>query len=99
MRRKLIPQPPLFSHGKSEPSQRLKEFKTKHLLVRWYDKQWGRWDDWREVPFSEQREKYGVVEEEWKQACKTYIEIGGRYEYRIVERTEKTEWEMSYEKV
>lgn len=41
-------------------------------------------------------EKYGTTPEEWKAACKTWIEVGGHYEYRIGTRTDVVEWEISY---
>jgi hypothetical protein len=62
---------------------------------RWYDTQWKRWDDWVDV---EGRDlfKYGETPDEWISMAKSYIEMGATYEYRIIERTDKITWSVSY---
>ena len=66
------------------------------LQMRWYDKQWGKWTEWKEVEGFKLREKYGTTPEEWKASCKMWIEVGGHYEYRIGTRTDVLDWEISY---
>lgn len=69
---------------------------SSHLLMRWWDKQWKTWTEWEEVSGFKLREKYGANPEEWKESCKTWIEVGGHYEYRIVTRSETVDWEISF---
>lgn len=71
--------------------------KTKHLYCRWYDKRWEKWSHWAEQEGRELLSKYGETEEEWKESCKSWIEMGGTYEFKIVERTEEPIWRISYE--
>jgi hypothetical protein len=66
------------------------------LEMRWYDKQWDKWTEWEEVKGFKLREKYGTTPEEWKASCKIWIEVGGRYEYRIGTRTDVVDWKISY---
>lgn len=67
-----------------------------YLEKRWYDSQWKKWTDWEEIEGRQLRDKYGTTPEEWKESCKSWIEIGGTYEYRIGVRTDEVVWEMSY---
>lgn len=62
---------------------------------RWYDAQWKRWSEWEELDGCNLL-KYGDTPEEWKRSAESYIEMGATYEYRIIERTEKITWSVSY---
>ena len=66
------------------------------LIVRWYDSQRKEWTDWEEITGRELTSKYGDTPEQWKEACKSWIEIGGFYDYRIGTETKVIEWETSY---
>lgn len=68
------------------------------LLQRWYDRQLDKWTDWEEIPKRKLLEKYGSTIEEWKNSCENWIEIGGTYEYRIIERVSTDIWSTSFEK-
>lgn len=62
---------------------------------RWYDSQWEKWDDWVDVE-GRVLDKYGETPEEWIVTAMEYLDMGATYEYRIIERTDETLWEMSF---
>jgi hypothetical protein len=75
-----------------EPGARVKFV----LFRRWHDGQWNTWTEWEEIRGKELRDKYGETPEIWKKMCKNWIEVGGRYEYRIVRRVDTVEWSLSF---
>ena len=58
-----------------------------------YTQEWGEWED---VEGRKLREKFGETPDEWKRACKMWIEVGGRYEFRIFKRVDAEEWSMCF---
>lgn len=75
----------------------LKEIETYHLYVRYHDKQWNMWREWEEVSSYRLLNKYGETKEDWIESCKSWIKIGGRYEYKIVRRIEMVEYRMIFD--
>ena len=66
------------------------------LLQRYHDRYSDTWSPWEEVTGYDLRAKHGTTPEEWMCACKMWIEVGGRYEYRIAERTDVDIWGISF---
>ena len=62
------------------------------LQCRWYDTQRGTWENWHDVPQRDLKHKYGDTPEDWKRSCEAWIKMGGTYQFRIVERTDKQKW-------
>jgi hypothetical protein len=78
---------------KTQKQQRASNLTTRLVLQRrWYDTQRGTWEDWHDVPQRDLKHKYGETPEDWKRSCKAWIEMGGTYQFRIVERIDKFVW-------
>lgn len=75
----------------------LKETISYHLFYRFHDKQWNTWRDWEEITGRQLLSKYGDTQEDWIKNCQAWIDVGGRYEYKIVCRTEIPEWGMTFD--
>lgn len=67
------------------------------LQQRLHDSQRDTWTPWEEISLPKLLTYYGQTPEEWKTACRDWIGMGGRYEYRIVRRSEVQEWGLSFE--
>ncbi len=68
------------------------------LQVRFHDKYREEWDDWEDITDRGLRIKYGETEGDWKKSCKEWIDMGGRYEYRIIRRVDTIDWSICFEK-
>jgi len=66
------------------------------LFYRYYDSSRKQWTEWQEVSGVDLKRLYGETLEEWKKHCKSWIECGGTYQYKIYSRVDTVEWEMSY---
>tara|TARA_R110000868_G_scaffold349003_1_gene610181 strand:+ start:106 stop:381 length:276 start_codon:yes stop_codon:yes gene_type:complete len=66
------------------------------LQYRFHDRQFQRWSDWTTIEGKTLREQYGTTVAEWKANCKRWIEMGGRYEYRIIRREETQTWGITF---
>ena len=66
------------------------------LMFRWHDRQRDTWTDWTEVEPDQLRNKYGAPVDEWKKSCVSWTDIGGTYDYKIVERTDREVWRHTY---
>ena len=65
------------------------------LQVRFHDRDHG-WQEWETIEGRQLEEKYGTTPDQWKLACAGWIEIGGRYEYRILRVSETIDWSISF---
>jgi hypothetical protein len=83
--------------GKDEPSEVDPAAICSRLVlqVRYHDRDHG-WQEWETIEGRRLEEKYGATPEEWKWACAGWIEIGGRYEYRILRVSEAMDWSISF---
>lgn len=66
------------------------------LMMRHYDSQSNKWSPWEEPNDYELCYKYGTTPKEWKIACESWIEMGGKYQFKIVRRTDVVEWSICY---
>jgi hypothetical protein len=66
------------------------------LQERNHDRYREEWSEWQDVEGRKLREKFGETPDEWKRACKMWIEVGGRYEFRIFKRIDTEEWSMCF---
>lgn len=69
------------------------------LFMRWHDRSRDQWEEWKEIRDRELWEKFGATVDEWKEHAKSWIEMGGTYEIKIVQITERIEWSIHYENV
>lgn len=67
------------------------------LFLRHHDQSRDQWTEWEEVQGRELWEKFGATVDEWKQHAKSWVEMGGTYEIKIVQITERVEWSIHYE--
>lgn len=66
------------------------------LQERNHDRYTKEWSEWEDVVGRKLREKFGDTPEDWKRACKMWIEVGGRYEFRIFKRVDTEDWSMCF---
>ncbi len=64
--------------------------------MRRFDTRKEEWEVWGDVTGGRLYTTYGETEEEWKRACREYVGMNGRYEFRIVERVDNAKWFISY---
>lgn len=81
--------------GRIYPSE--KATYKKVLMYRWYDRQLGKWTEWEDIQEPKLSTKYGKTPTDWKRSCKTWLSVGGLYQYKIVQRTDETIWEDGIE--
>lgn len=67
------------------------------LFMRHHYRSRDQWTEWEEVQGRKLWENFGATVDEWKQCAKGWIEIGGTYEIKIVQITERVEWSIHYE--
>ena len=67
------------------------------LFQRHHDRSRNQWSEWEEIQGRELWEKFGANVNEWKRNAKSWIEMGGTYEIKIVQITERIEWSIHYE--
>ena len=67
------------------------------LMSRHHDQRRDQWTEWKEEQGCELWEKFGATVDEWKQHAKSWIEMGGTYEIKIVQITERVEWSIHYD--
>lgn len=68
---------------------------SKHLMFRWHDTSRDTWTEWEEIS-GKKLFNYGESPEEWRIYAKKWIEIGGTYEYKIINRFDEIEWSINY---
>lgn len=66
------------------------------VLQQRYDSRQTGWTKWEDIDGYRLKDKYGTTVEEWMSACRSWIAMGGRYQYRLIRRTDTVEWEMDY---
>ena len=66
------------------------------LQERNHDRYTKEWSEWEDVVGRKLRDKFGANPEEWKEACKMWIDVGGRYEFRIFKRVDTEDWSIRF---
>ena len=66
------------------------------LQERNHDRYTKEWSEWEDVGGRKLRDKFGANPEEWKEACKMWIDVGGRYEFRIFKRVDTEDWSIRF---
>lgn len=83
---------PIFPKAPEEPNSRLL------LFMRYFDSSSNEWSPWAEPDEDKLHSRFGSTPEQWKINCEGWILMGGKYEFKIVRRTDVTEWVTSYKK-
>ena len=67
------------------------------LFQRWHDRSRAEWTAWEEITGQDLWEKFVATVDDWKKHAKSWVEMGGTYEIKIVQLTERVEWSIHYE--
>lgn len=62
---------------------------------KFYDQQWSRWGDFIDVSECSV-EDIDTFIDRWKDEASSYLDIGAKYEYRIIKRTDEIIWSEIY---
>ena len=71
------------------------KLKSYFILQRQYrERQCEIWSDWQDVDEYNLQRCFGKTVKDWKRNCKSWIDMGGLYRFRIIKRTDNCVWEI-----